>query len=231
LPPPAANPPPGGVALARGLAGYWRFEDGRGSQVARDWSPAGHDCVLHSRDPDDAWVKGAFGGGLRFGPGTWLECPQPAQVVSGGLELSISAWTRRAKLRTFHEAVVARQLGSEKQDFFLLSFFRDQLSFRSDAAHGTYGGSVPEPGERWVHVAVTLHHDGRSRLFVDGVLVGEQRLQQRAVSVDKPLTIGAAVDSKQLGQYLHGEIDEVAYYDRALSDEEIAALAHGAQPL
>src|SRR5581483_7848688 len=35
-----------GLALARGLVGYWRFDDGRGSVVARDASGNANDCYL-----------------------------------------------------------------------------------------------------------------------------------------------------------------------------------------
>src|SRR6185369_8023693 len=96
LAPARANVPEAGgeePALQRGLVGYWRFDDGRGSALAHDLSAGGHDCVLHGLDPERAWVKGAFGGAIRLGPRTWLECPQPAASVPA-LELSIAAWTK-----------------------------------------------------------------------------------------------------------------------------------------
>jgi len=65
---------------------------------------------------------------------------------------------------------------------------------------------------------------------VDGVLIGEQRMSHISGSVDKPLIIGASVNGKNLVQAFHGELDEVVLYERALTDDEIAALAHGAQP-
>jgi hypothetical protein len=218
------------VSLARGLVGYWRFDDPRGSTV-HDLSSGGHDCVLHSRDPEAVWVKGAFGGGMRFTNGTWLECAQPAQTVSGALELSIAAWTKRTYLRDYHGAIAARQLGNENKDFFLFAFAADQLVFRSDVAHGTQRYTVPDPQDRWVHVAMSLRRDGMSRVFVDGVLVGEGHMGRLPAAVDKPITIGASINGKQVVQHMHGDLDELVLYDRALSDEEVAALAHGAQPL
>jgi len=230
LPLPVA-PLPAAPALARGLAGYWRFDDPRGSQVVRDRSPAGHDCQLHSPDPDGAWIKGAFGGGLHFGIGTWLECPLPSQNV-GRLELTISAWTKRSKVRTLHDAIIGRQLGNEKKHVFRLALVGDQLEFRSDLAHGSERGLIVDPRDRWVHVAVSLRRDGRARMFVDGALVAEQRFRRVSAStVDKPLTIGAGIAGNEPAQAFHGELDELLLYDRALADEEIAALAHGAQPL
>ena len=219
------------AGLGRGLVGYWRFDDARGSAVARDLSSSAHDCVLHGLDPDTAWVKGAFGGAIRLGARTWLECPQP---VSHGpaLELTITAWTKRTTMRDYHGAIASRQLGSDKKSFFMLSLVGPDLEFRSDVAHGTARQAVPDPHERWVHVAVSVRRDGVSRLFVDGVAIAEKLLQQRASLVDSPLIVGAARDlGGQMLKNFHGDLDELALYDRALGDDEIAALAHGAQPL
>jgi RNA polymerase sigma factor (sigma-70 family) len=215
--------------LHRGLVGYWRFDDGRGSAVAHDQSAGGHDCVLHGLDPETAWVKGAFGGAIRFNRRAWLECPQPATSVPA-LEISIAAWTKRKKPRTFHTTIAARPIGTERQEYFMLAFAATELEFRSSVAYGVARLVVPEPGDRWVHVAVSVHRDGTSRLYVDGMPAGDTQLRQRGGGVDGPLLIGAARLHGPLQQFFDGDLDELALYDRALGDDEVAALAHGVQP-
>jgi RNA polymerase sigma factor (sigma-70 family) len=233
MPAPTLAPAPEGGAeaatLHQGLVGYWRFDDGRGSALAHDLSAGGHDCVLHGLDPEKAWVKGAFGGAIRIGAGTWLECPQ-APASAPALELSIAAWTRRKKLRTYHTVIAARPIGNERKEYFMLSFAGAELEFRSELAHGTARLAVPEPGGRWVHVAVSVHREGKARLYVDGLPIGDTQLQQRAGGVDGPILIGAARTHGPLVQSFDGDLDELAIYDRALGDDEIAALARGAQP-
>jgi hypothetical protein len=82
-------------------------------------------------------------------------------------------------------------------------------------------------------VAFTHTADGTTRLYLDGVEVARNQVERRKLTgTAGPLMIGAGHSRKvrEMGQRFEGAIDELCLYNRALSDEEVAALAAGAQP-
>jgi RNA polymerase sigma-70 factor (ECF subfamily) len=225
-------PPWTASGLAEGLTGYWRFDDVRGSALARDLSGRRWDCVLHDLDPAAAWVSGAAGGALEIAGG-WVECPRPPQPARASAALSVSAWVRVGQLRG-QRAIVARQLVG-RGDAFLLSLMWGRLKVRSTLWGKSITAARRIPVDRWVHVAFTHTADGTTRLYQDGVEVGvtQQRRLPREPAIRTPVAIGVDVngpDNGERGQGLMGAVDEVALYDRALAAEQVAALAGGAQP-
>jgi hypothetical protein len=66
-------------------------------------------------------------------------------------------------------------------------------------------------------------------LFVDGVLVDEEWPHGELFAFRAPFLIGAGYENGRLKAGFHGQIDHVALWSRALEDEEIVALAGGAE--
>jgi RNA polymerase sigma factor (sigma-70 family) len=224
------------AALGSGLAGYWRFDEGVGSVIAQDLSDARHDCVLRGLDPESAWLDGALGRGVDVHKG-WIECPQPPLLVTARTELTVAGWIRTAVAQPGHVALVARQLGEGRDDYFFLGLLDGKLkAFGNLWGLGATAGR-PLPLQRWVHVAFTRAADGSTRLYQDGVQVAQSRSQKRPVErsarAAPRLTIGSGMNGPGEGQRVQqfsGAIDEVAVYERALGADQIAALAAGAQP-
>jgi hypothetical protein len=76
--------------------------------------------------------------------------------------------------------------------------------------------------DSWHHVAVSW--DGSfKRLYVDGTSVAVAAAQP--LDATQPLYIGGDLDVNVVDNFFVGSIDEVVFYDRALADDEIAALA------
>jgi len=72
----------------------------------------------------------------------------------------------------------------------------------------------------WKHL--TFVHDGtKDRIYVNGVKVAEKNVSGTLNSTTKPLGIG--FDAVDRGNFFHGAIDEVAIFDVALNDVQIAA--------
>lgn len=217
--PPAAAP----AALARGLVGRWRFEDGPGSTVARDWSGHGRACRLHDLDPQRAWI----GGALDLGRTGWLECPMPPARAGVPVQLSAAIWMKPAALHRPQSALLARRLnGTEASHLFWVGVRDDFLAVWSWAWTGWTTGELPSP-DTWTHVAF-VHGQDETRLFVNGVLVRRTRAQApRGDGEAGPLTIGAMSrpESDQVRHHFDGLVDDAVVYDRVLADAEIAALA------
>jgi RNA polymerase sigma factor (sigma-70 family) len=222
-----APPPP---SARRDLIGHWRFDESPGSTVARDVSGQGHDCVLRDLDPTHAWVEGRLGGAIDLGEQGWLECPQP-ELVAGAPppELSVSVWVKRQRLRLGHNvALVTREMGATDEDYFFFGFDGYLLKATGRAWKGQTTSGLPANLERWVHLAFTHAADGTNRLFADGVEVARAQVAQRTLmDSNAPLMIGAGYSraDRLVRQHFAGAVDELRIYQRALGDDEVAALA------
>jgi hypothetical protein len=231
---PAPAQPSPALALGHGLAGYWRFDDAQGSPAARDLSGNANDCTLRRLDANGAWIDGVLGGGITLGPTGWLACPQrPVQLAEPG-DLTVAAWIKRSVNRGYHGAIAARQLRDAKDQYFFFAVQENILVLSSAQWQVLLRRPMPEALDRWIHVAFTHRADGATRLFVSGVAVAETLGHPGGEGqVTTPMLVGAnqqGTDPKRVLQRFYGAIDELAVYDRALSDEELRALASGEQP-
>jgi hypothetical protein len=224
---------------AAGVAGPDGGGGAAGNTVARDapgmpdLAPGHRDCGLRALDPRSAWVEGVLGGALEIRRG-WLECPQAPLAGRVSNELSVSLWVRATQFLPQHTALVARQLGAGREDYFFLGMLDRKLKVRSSLWAKDIVAAVPMPMDTWVHVAFTHDAGGMTRLYQDGKEVGQGRsASQRRAAVTAPITMGAGIDGpgdRALGQQFSGVLDEVAVWGRAVAPEEIAALAGRAQP-
>jgi hypothetical protein len=231
---PAEPPPTVPSGLGRDLIGFWRFEDGRGSTVARDQAPGGQACQLRQLDAGQAWIPGAVGGGLDLGFNGWLECPQPALPRRDRAAFTVALWVRRAGNPAMHRALVTRRMDTPPRNYFFFGFDGDALTASSSGWGGTLSAAFREPPGRWTHVALTHGLDDMVRLYIGGREVARQRSSRRAFgATQQPLRVGGGAKGmagEQVGQLFEGAVDELLVYERALDAREIAALAGGAVP-
>jgi hypothetical protein len=228
---PVSPDPPPAVGLA-GLVGAWRLDDGPASAVARDGSGLGNDCRLHDLDLDRAWVDGPHGGALELGGEGWLECPQPALPAgSPPPPMTIALWVRR------HEAdskapLVWRDLGGEPASIYLgLDGHRVVTAGRGWLGRTT--ARLPATPDRWLHLAVTHDAGGATRLYLDGAEVAHHQVRTRRLPGSQaPLMVGARAGSsdRRIRRRFDGAVADVVVYRRALTHDEVAALATGARP-
>jgi hypothetical protein len=74
--------------------------------------------------------------------------------------------------------------------------------------------------EAWNHVAMT--YDGAVlRIFLDGKLQGEKRIDRPRQPGSRPLAVARRQDNSGDGYHFKGAIDELLIYDRALSPEQL----------
>jgi RNA polymerase sigma-70 factor, ECF subfamily len=226
---PAAMP----AALARGVVGYWTFDDGPGSAVARDRSGNRNDCLLQKLDPAADWTDGPLGGAISFHDNGWLECTHSDALGRLRGEITISLWIMRTGTRNHVRALVSRQLGDRSRDHFHFGFSDDQLVLRSQTEGKSTYAPFPARRGQWFHVAATRTADGVARLYVDGEEVRRKQTDSLPFGGGTtPLIIGGGVNSPDatVKENLEGVIDELLIYDRALPPEEVAALAARVRP-
>jgi hypothetical protein len=230
--PPAHRAADPARTLAQGLTGYWRFDDGPGSRIARDHSGVGADCQMRrNADPASDWVPGRLGGGLAMNARGWLECPATAFQSRISNEMTVAAWVRKNPEQGSLRALITRQHGDASLDDFLIGFQGRDVIVASHRWHGHIRFAIT-PTTGWLHLAATFDHDGTTRLFLDGREVAHGSGQPASVAGgDNPLVIGGSFNGgRDANQRFQGAIDELLLYQRALSPAEISALAAGLQP-
>ncbi len=210
----AAAPPD----LARGLAGHWTFDDGRGS-IARDTSGRGNHGAIKG---GAKWTEGVIGGALEFdGRDDFVAIPNESAFDITG-SVTVSAWIRVESFTRSWQAIVTkgdrawrlhRAGATQSAGFACTDLSRNET--------GDLNGKKNVADGHWRHIAGVL--DGTTiSLHVDGVPDASAESSPKISVNDHAVLIGANDQAK--GRLFRGLIDDVRIYDRALSVGEIQAL-------
>ncbi len=221
-------------AAETGPAGYWAFDETEGS-VAND--AAGK---LHLRNLGGAWVKGVRGGSLSLdGELTWCDVadeklPAAFPGKQGGTpgSFSFTCWIRLYALGRRHPILVKE--GDLTRGFMLSVERQDRLAFHVYANRDEKSeveSLEPLKLRTWQHVAVCYKYvaNGTSvlQLYVDGKLQqSDNTAVGPAIQTALPFEIGHVKWSSAYEKFLFGRIDELRWYDRALTAQEVAELAN-----
>jgi RNA polymerase sigma factor (sigma-70 family) len=223
------------AALGRDLVGYWRFDEPSDSAVVHDRSGRGNDCPVAQIDLADHHTEGVLGGALALDGGTWVTCARPESWAALSTEISIAGWVKRPRADKGLRALVSRQQGRDNRDFFILGMAGERVVFASTPWDVKVVHELTGDLNRWVHIAATRADDGTAIIYVDG-REASRVIKPRATSIeggDNALIIGGGVnvpDPNRPTELLEGAVDELMLYGRALTPEEVAALASGAEP-
>ncbi len=202
------------------LVGYWKFDEGSGT-TAYDSSGNGLDGTLNG---DPQWVEGQLGGALDFDGDDSVEIPH-SPLLSITNEITISAWTYM-KANASGELAIVSKGGWAAMDLpYELTVTPGGVifwQFYDDGGRDTCAPDSP-PVEEWHHIAAT--YDGQIfKCYIDGVLAEEWAYAGTMPENTASVTIG---QRSRGGTFFNGIIDEVAIYDRALSEEEIPPIMLG----
>lgn len=215
-----------GDTLSSGLVGYWRLDDGSGTNVT-DSSGNDNDGTLEN---NPTWSTGQIGGALQFDGLTnqRVSIPHDSDLFVDD-QVTISAWIWRQDISNTHTIFSDFTSATTPRTQYTLEFLNDNTSlvFRTNSGptntHTSVTGIVSTyPLQQWVHIAATWNGTN-VEFYVDGVPEDTAFL-----NVD-PVTTTAS--SYSIGRRAGGAgdfsglIDDVRMYDRALTPNEVDALA------
>ena len=84
---------------------------------------------------------------------------------------------------------------------------------------------------QWYHVAVVRNDDAKTvRMFLNGLLEGSSTYTGTVVNLQRNKNLGVAAP-EFFNTDMHGQLDEVGFYNRALTPSEITALATASNTL
>ncbi len=200
------------------LVGAWALDEGKGTEI-KDSSGNNNNGV--ATDPE--WVDGKRGKALLFSEKNESLVEIPDEDGAFTLqEFTLAAWIKASDLHGGWPAIVGKWDANNRRNYGLW------LHNTKGTLYGPQGfgnpkvnvdGGGPDLSDNnWHHVAGT--YDGQKAIgYVDGVNVGETDTASVLDEVPDPVRIGKFT---QAPHYFAGVIDEVAIYDNALSEDEIA---------
>jgi hypothetical protein len=214
------------------IVGLWLFEDGKG-KVAKDTSGNDNDGEFVG---DLKWVNAKFGKGLEFdGADTWLACGNGESLnFSGGESFSIHAIVKSAGAPN-GKCVIWKGLGCSTWSQYLLGTGAHEngentpkAAFHIRAANGAaklevLGDELSE--NEWIHL-VGVYDGNNVSVYIDGKLDSSEKAKGPPWASPEQVYIGADPGCNKRCQW-EGIIDEVAVFNAALPDGDIASLTNG----
>ena len=204
------------------LAAYWKFDEGSGT-TAFDSTGNGNDGIFVG---DPKWVPGRLGGALEFDGDDYLNCGNgPSLQIQDAI--TIAFWFKVEAFSNTWEAFMAKSDSAYRTSRGGGTGNATHMGISGTSTgggNGWFNGTVIVTGGEWHHMAAT--YDGaEGKIYIDGVLdVTSPGTGQINLS-SSDLYIGE--NSGATGRYLHGLMDDVRIYSRALIDTEILGIMAG----
>ena len=244
---PVCTPPPN-VDLDSGLVVYLQLDDVGTNPMITD-SSANHLSTMVTGLPTAAsWTAGRFGGALALSGGAdggWAAvgatlASEPAlNMIINGLGLSV--WTKFAPGTPPDGVLLSRRQSGAHGYLYRISVSGGKLRVELHTTNGTAADvsgnrALPIDGH-WMHLGVSYDVTAATiELFVNGDSFGTFSFSLPFPAELTALLIGgeenatAAMPTTTIDRRLTGTLDEVAVYSRALTADQVKALACGARP-
>ncbi len=205
-----------GTASA-GLVGHWTFDETTGA-VADDSSGQNNDGTVVG---NAKWVPGKLGGALEFDGNTYVDCGNnPSLNVRD--QISISFWFKVEMFQNGWEAFLAKGDGAYR------------VSRSAETGNATHMGITGSnyfdavtvvTDNAWHHWCGT--YDGTdAKIYLDGKL-DAARTYGGQIGDSSGYNLYIGNNSQQTGRRLHGLMDDVRIYDKALNEQQLHDLIGG----
>ena len=208
--------------LEKGLAGYWKLDDGSGGSAA-DATGNGNTGTL-SGGP--TWTGGKIGGALTFN-GTNQYVSTSDIGTSTDSAYTISAWVNPSSTASgdiyYRGAATGEMLFQTSGG--AASLYAD---LTTAGWQNVTGGSVATG--TWSHLVGVYTRQGSLKIYVNGVLAGTTSLPSYDLAVNGFFHSSIGSYNRSTTSAYPGSIDEVRIYNRALSADEVAKLYRTTAP-
>jgi hypothetical protein len=231
--------PDAGARLGEELVAYYRCEEAAGTTLA-DSSGHSADGTLVAGvggNPGFAYGPGQSGQAVYFSSAHQGYATLPSTLLTDAQEATVATWVYLNNAVNWQRIF---DFGRPESDgtskvYMYLAAEEDVHGYLHFAISNTGPGSSEQTMDgpvlstkTWHHVAVVLGPSG-GRLYVDGCRVdSNSRVSLRPADLPSPLSYYIGLSQwTRYPVYLDANIDEFRVYARALSSEEIQALAAG----
>ncbi|MDC0319159.1 LamG domain-containing protein, partial [Verrucomicrobia bacterium] len=203
--------------LEEGLIGYWPFDDQSDPESTPDMSEGGNHGTVNG-EPE--FVIGATGGGgdnaIQF-DGADDSVTTEVSLLNDLEELTLSFWVLMPEAQPGNRVGLIGQ--NDAVEYGMISPSSMQYWTPAGNISVDFGPTL----EEWTHVAVVVNADGM-HVYANGEQIGTAG-GGGAVSSGDTFNMGGDGVFDAEGNWFLGAIDDVAVWNIALSEEQIAALA------
>ena len=209
------------AAEDKSLVLYFDFEDGAGKTVT-DRSEYGNDGKIEGKAK---WVDGNFGQGLEFDGSSFIVVPDADEFHITD-KLTLACWAKVHKVVGAYNFLVCRwnwAAGNHRCYETYLMAGAPAFVVSSDGADaGATSFVSPDMAkiDRWVNI-VGVFDGSKVITYVDGKKMGAANHKGQIVDVETPVIIGDNNNGGDANFRFYGVMDEVAIYNRDLSQDEI----------
>jgi hypothetical protein len=219
------------------LVGHWKLDDGSGT-IATD-SVDGYDGTLIG---DTAWVaKGKVGRALQFdGNGDYVDCGNDPVFNPTG-SFSIALWAYISDWGSPWGRSMIGKGGDQDRGGWSVRRFQDatidfcgsNLTGDGSGAEGqnhNMNSNTAPPINEWFHIACVYDVNNMAYIYINGVVDRERATTGTVATTDAHLYIGTRGNTAGTApddwsaSYFNGMLDDVRYYDHAMTADEVSAL-------
>jgi hypothetical protein len=170
---------------------------------------------------NEEWVDGKYGQAMEFDGSTYIEVPDVASGAFDGVPgLTIEVWVRQEAHHDNGIVVKLTAAGVWWPCSYNLETWSDQLAYFGVNEDTGAWATGSYPLEEWFHFT-GVFDNGEERTYVNGELAGSVDDPSDTVADGElPVYIGCVAPNSYL---FVGELDELAIYNRVLTEEEIRA--------
>ncbi|MHB8511490.1 MAG: LamG domain-containing protein [Actinomycetota bacterium] len=222
------------TVLADTPTGYWRLGDTAGPVASDSSGNANHATYVGGINYNQTGLIGADPNGAAGFDGNTSYVTVPAQALVASGPFSVEMWfqtggsgnnyylfSQNGQFNTGPILSLITAIGGASG----ILFIEWDVSSAGDHNPGAGFDGIKRLNDGLAHhVVATLTSDGFIHVYVDGALVGtSSHALTNLVFSGTTATIGAAVGGNYVNQVMVGAIDEVAYYNYALTQAQVTA--------
>jgi len=223
------------VNLDEGLVAYYPFSGNAIDSTGNGNNGVASDSTLLTKDRFGVEGRAYFfnGRNSRIAINT-INLSKSFGPLSDTAEFSISVWIKAKNITSKMYHTICRQEGPEVSRPDWIFAFQDSGTTLSFGTKQDYYSELDVPinpskfaDSAWHHLAATISCCYGRSIYVDGVKIGtDDYVRTGTIKYKEKLgAIGSTSALKQITEFFNGSIDELRFYNRALSTEEVRLLA------
>jgi regulation of enolase protein 1 (concanavalin A-like superfamily) len=210
------------TASAAGLVGWWKFDETSGTTAADSSGKGNNGRVVGTAQ----WVAGKVGGAFQFDGSTYIDCGNGASL-NVTEQITMAFWFKVDAFTNTWEAFLAKGDGSYRSA---------RSGGTGNATHMGISGSnyfdapTVVTDNEW-HFWTGTYDGATAIIYLDGN-VDAQRAYTGPLGDGSGYNLYIGENAQATGRQLHGLLDDVRIYDRALTAQQIQDLmTTGASPV
>jgi hypothetical protein len=219
------------VSTQAKLIAYYPMDEGEGT-VVKDVSGNGHDGTIMGAT---TWVDGHPGmgkallfsgaGTSKVSLGTWNNVGSYNLATNTGT-MTVAFWIKETSVPTTWAQPISKRShwNTDGMMWHVEVLFRNGYFRFASSSSGNLDKPTPLTMNEWTHVAITVDTPGPAIMYINGVEVSRLNIFKFSSGVNIDICIGANANNRY---GFPGIVDDVQFYDTALTAAEIPELMKG----